>query len=252
MYEFGGDLTGVVPQIDLYYSFTSKHLKMLFVSFPRRDLTDYPLFMLTDSLNYYRPNIEGSFIQYSWEWGTIHGWVDWTGRATEEIRESIFVGLDATLTAGRFYFKPTTTRYHMAHTLAVDDATHIRDDGAIALIAGVDISDLVPLDFFSLSSGSMSTYMQARPADYVWAHGWLSELNVKHAIAGFKGTYYKGGPSPLIYGDHLYRSGHYGRIDIYVEPFSNPRIAARFGCGVHLMIGDRVFHSQQVLIHIKI
>ena len=140
----------------------------------------------------------------------------------------------------------------MAHTLAVDDATHIRDDGAIALIAGIDISDLVPVDFLNLSSGSMSTYMQSRPSDYVWAHGWLSEFNLKHSFMGFKGTYYKGGPSPLIYGDHLYRSGHYSRMDIYVEPFSNPRISARFGWGVHFLIGNRVFHSQQVLIHIKL
>ena len=56
MYEFGGELLGVTPQIDLYYSYNTEKLQMYFGSFPRRDLMNYPLFLLTDSLDYYGRN----------------------------------------------------------------------------------------------------------------------------------------------------------------------------------------------------
>lgn len=89
-----GELLGVDPQVDLYYSFSRSGLKMFFGSFPRRELFDYPLMLLADSLDYYRPNIEGSSICYRWQWGSVHGWVDWTGRASEETRESILAGME--------------------------------------------------------------------------------------------------------------------------------------------------------------
>ena len=45
MYEFGGTLMGVTPQIDLYYSYNSENLQAYFGSFPRRE-TGMGLFRL--------------------------------------------------------------------------------------------------------------------------------------------------------------------------------------------------------------
>ena len=61
MYEFGGELLGVKPQIDLYYSYNAGHIRFLFGSFLRRELLDEPLMLMTDSHDYYRPNLEGSW-----------------------------------------------------------------------------------------------------------------------------------------------------------------------------------------------
>ncbi len=252
MYEFGGELLGVTPQIDLYYSYKSEELQMYFGSFPRRNLMDYPLFLLTDSLDYYRPNMEGTSIRYSWDWGTVHGWVDWTGRATKDTRESILAGIDATFRAGMFCFSPTFTRYHLAHSEAPDDQNHIRDDGAIMLLAGIDLSERISLDVLKFSSGYVSTYLYARPADYQWFNGWFSQLDLKHHIFGIRGIYYLGDASPLLYGDPLYSSGNYGRLDFYVDPFKNPRISSKFGWNLHFLPGDGLYHSQQILIHITL
>ena len=252
MYEFGGELLGVKPQIDLYYSYKTENLQICFGSFPRRELMNYPLFLLTDSLDYYRPNMEGASIRYSWDWGTVHGWVDWTGRATEDTRESILAGIDALFRAGMFYFSPTFTRYHLARSDAVDDHNHIRDDGAIMLLAGIDLSERIPLDLFNFASGPAITYERTRPSDYQLFQGWFSQLDIKHSIFGIKGAYYRGDSSPLLYGDPLYHSGNYGRMDLFVEPFRNPRISSKFGWNFHFLIGDRVYHSQQILIHISL
>ena len=252
MYEFGGSLLGVIPQIDLYYSYISENLQAHFGSFPRRDVLDYPLLLLTDSLDYYRPNMEGTSICYTWEWGTIHGWIDWTGRAAEDTRESILAGIDATFRAGMYYVTPIATRYHLARTEAADDNNRLRDDGSLMLLTGVDLSDRTQLDQFNVSTGLAATYVWARPANYQWFGGWLSQLKMIYRIFGFKGTYYRGGASPLLYGDRLYSSGNYGRVDLFVDPFKNPRISSKIAFNFHILPGDGLYFSQQILIHINL
>jgi hypothetical protein len=252
MFEFGGKLLGVAPQIDLYYSYGTENLQLFFGSFPREGRLNYPLFLITDSLDYYRPNMEGASVQYRWNWGTVHGWVDWTGRATEETRESILGGFDATITAGLFYLSTIATRYHLSKSEAVNDRNRIRDDGSVLLIAGVDLSGRVRLDLFDFSSGYAGTYDRTMPADYRWLNGWLSQLDMKYWIFGIKGSYYLGASSPLTYGDPLYISGNYGRLDLFVDPFRNPHVSSKFGLNLHILPGAGIYHSMQILIHIKI
>ena len=105
-----------------------------------------------------------------------------------------------------FYFSPTFTRYHLARSDAVDDHYHIRDDGAIMLLAGIDLSERIQLDLFNFASGLATTYERTMPSDYQFFNGWFSQLDIKHSIFGIKGAYYRGDSPPLLYGDPLYWS----------------------------------------------
>jgi len=252
MYEFGGALFGVTPQIDLYYSYQSEHIDLLVGSFPRLERMDYPLLLLTDSLNYYRPNMEGASIRYNWDWGTLHGWVDWTGRETEEIRESILGGIDATLRYRLYYLTAIATRYHLARTTAGDDSNGIRDDGSLVALVGVDLSERVSLDKLDLSSGLATNYEFIHSNAYTWGFGWLTNLDMRWSMFGIKGSMYLGEPSRLFYGDRLYSHGDYGRIDFYIDPFRNPRITSKIGWNLHWLPGDGLYHSQQLLISIRL
>jgi len=252
MYEFGGALFGVSPQIDLYYSYQSAHIDLRVGSFPRLERMDYPLLLLNDSISYYRPNMEGVSVRYNWDWGTIHGWVDWTGRETEEIRESILGGLDVTLRYKSYYLTAITTRYHLARTTAGDDNNRIRDDGALLALAGVDLSEQVVLDRLDLSSGLASNYEFIHSSTYSWGMGWLTRLDIRWGMFGIKGSMYLGDPSRLLYGDRLYSYGDYGRIDVYLDPFRNPRITSKIGWNLHWLPGDGLYHSQQLLISIRL
>jgi hypothetical protein len=225
---------------------------MHFGSFPRKELLDYPLFLLTDSIGYYRPNIEGSSIIYSWRWGRVHGWVDWTGRASEETRESILAGIDLSLTAGWFYFSSTTTRYHLARSKAADDTNRIRDDGSILVLGGIDLSEQIPLDQADLAAGVAISYERTMPSPSQWYRGWISRLKLKYSILGLLGTWYMGDRSPLRYGEPLYTSGNYARIDLMAEPLRNSRISSRFAWNFHLLPGEGLFHSQQIVICIHL
>jgi len=252
IFEFGGELLGVMPQLDLYYSYQTEQLKMKFGSFPRRDVMDYPLLLLTDTLNYYRPNMEGASVYYAWAWGSVHGWVDWMGRETPDTREAILGGFDARFRAGVFYLTTMATRYHLARTTDPADVNRLRDDGSLTGIIGADLSDYLVLQKLSISTAWVSTYLHARPADFVWTGGWLSQLDARYGIFGIKGNYYYGDPPPLVYGDPLYKSGNYGRIDLFVDPFKNPRISSKIGWNLHFIPGDGLYHSQQILISLQL
>ncbi len=256
MYEYGGTFRGVKPQIDLYYSYSGDHLQVKFGSFPRREVMEYPLLLLTDSIQYYRPNVEGASIGYTWNWGPVlglvHGWVDWMGREDMDTREAIHAGFDATLRWKMFYVTSITTRYHLARTTDPADMNQIRDDGSILGLAGIDLSKILFFDRFDLSSGMATTYRRQRPSSNEWFKGWYSKLDMRYRFMGFKGTYYFGDGSPLALGDPLYAYGNYGRIDLYVDPFKNPRISSKFAWCFHILPWEGLFHSQQVLVQVNL
>ena len=252
MYEFGGELLGVMPQVDLYYSLQAEHFNLRFGSFPRKDIIDYPLLILTDTLNYYRPNMEGASVFYGWEWGSVHAWIDWTGRITSENRESLLVGFDATLHAGDCYMTTIITQYHLSRLAVYDAENRLLDNGVILGIIGADLSANVVLDKLDISTGWVSTFVRSRPAEGYWTRGWLTQLDARYKIFCLKGTYYYGDGTHLVYGDPLYRSGNYGRIDLFISPFKNPRISSMIGWNFHLISRYGIRISQQILISIML
>jgi hypothetical protein len=253
MYEFGGEWLGVKPQIDLFYSFSAEKFQVKLGSFPRKEVMEYPLFSLADSLQYYRPNVEGASIRYNWEWGSFHGWVDWMGRENDTTREAIHAGFDATINLGLAYLSATTTRYHLARTTSPADNNQIRDDGSLMILAGIDLSDRVFLTKLNMASGVASTYLRQRPdPSFTWSHAWYTSIDLRYRIFGIKGSYYLGGPSALLLGDPLYSSGNYGRIDFFVDPFKNPRISSKIGWNLHMIPGDGLYHSQQILVSVML
>lgn len=252
MYEFGGDFLGVAPQIDLYYSFQGEQLQFRFGSFPRRELLNEPLMLMTDSLDYYRPNLEGAYIGTQWGWGSAQGWVDWTGRETPDTRESILGGANVTLQNSWYSIISGVIWHHLAKTTADSDSHRIRDEGSVKVMAGADLSEKTLLDRLEFTTGWVATHTRTRPASTDWFHGWLSLLELKYKFAGISGSYYLGDPSPLSYGDRLYGSGNYGRLDFYIDPFKDARISAKISWNLHLLPGDGLYHSQQLLLYIRL
>jgi hypothetical protein len=252
MYEFGGELLGIMPQLDLYYSYKSEQFNFLVGSFPRKDLLDYPLLVLTDTLNYYRPNMEGASVSYAWGWGDVHAWIDWTGRISNETREGYMAGFDATFRAGIFYLTTLTTGHHLARISTWDPSNTLWDDGSVLGIIGTDLSEKLVLDKLNISTAWVSTYARLRGSDAVWTKGWLTQLDARYGIFGIEGTCYLGESPHLLYGDWLYRSGNYGRIDLFIDPFNNPRISSKIGVSMHLISGEGLQWSQQLLISVML
>ncbi len=251
MFENGGDILGITPSVDLYYQFQGKNLKMNFGSFQRRGALDLPLYFLADTLNYYRPNIEGALINYAWSWGNILTFVDWTGRVSEANRETFLVGVDGKLGRNIFYVRPSFLMYHNARSYHPEDSVHLQDNGIMSLLLGADLSEMTFFDEMNISSGYLTSYNRFRPDPLQWGRGWVTNLALRYNIIGLKGVYYYGTPIKFEYGDPFYTSGNYGRLDLFVDPFKNKKVKAKMGWNLHFAANERIHHSQQILITVK-
>ncbi len=251
MYEHGSSLLAIKPIVDLYYNYSGRNLNMTFGSFPRREKLEMPLYFLTDTLNYYRPNIEGALVNYAWNWGEVLTFIDWTGRVSELERETFLLGLDAKLGTQLLHVRPSMIMYHNAQSYYPFDSIPLQDNGIMSLLLGTDLSDKTFFDKLSLSTGYLASYNRFRPDPLHWGRGWVSNLDLGYNIFGIKGVYYYGTPIAFKYGDPFYTSGNYGRLDLFVDPFKHKNVKIRIDWGLHFVAGEGLHHSQQILIKVK-
>jgi len=250
LYENGSSISETLPGVILYYEFSGEKLTMNFGSFPRSDKLNLPEVFLNDTLNYYRPTIEGASISFSGSAGKLQGFIDWTGRVSEKRRESFLAGLVSELYAGRFFVGPSLLMYHNARSYALNDTVHLQDNGIMSLVAGYAYDQPGNPLSLKVSSGIISSYNRFRPEDFSWGKGVISSIKMFYGIFGLKGVYYFGTPIDFEYGDPFYRSGKYGRLDLFADPFRNPKIQSKIGWNLHFVPGEGIHHSQQVLIQV--
>ena len=80
-----------------YYSVHNKNWLFNAGEFSRTGLIDnYPRALLNDTLQYYRPNIEGLFLRFlnNKKNFTETMWIDWVSRQTDTQREECVIGLE--------------------------------------------------------------------------------------------------------------------------------------------------------------
>jgi hypothetical protein len=250
LYEHGSSLLAAAPQVNLYYNYRSDRMEVAFGSFPRRGRIGMPLVFLTDTLNYYRPNIEGAYISLERQFMEVYGFIDWTGRVSETTREAFLAGMDATFRAAHFFLNPTFLMYHNARSYDPADVRPIRDNGIFSLAAGVSPGGLKELSM-RFSAGYLVSYNRLRPDDLSWGKGWITNLELRYTIFGFKGVYYFGTPIVFEYGEPFYRAGSYGRMDLFADPFRLENIDSKIGWNLHFIPGEGVHHSQQLLMCVR-
>ena len=250
LYEHGSSVLGVTPQVNLYYVYQSDQLELAFGSFPRRDRIDMPLVFLADTLHYYRPNVEGGYVAFGGRHIEVYGFVDWTGRVSKTTREAFLAGMDASVRLAHFFVNPSFLMYHQARSYDPADGRPIRDNGIFSLVAGASVGDQQEFSV-RLSAGYIASYNRLRPEDLTWGKGWQTIIDLQYTIFGFKGVYYFGTPIVFEYGDPFYRAGNYGRMDLFADPFRLKNIDSKIGWSFHLVPGEGLHHSQQLLMCVR-
>jgi hypothetical protein len=252
LYEFGskGDL--VAPDITMYYNGKSEHLKFFIGAFPRRNIIDHPLILLKDTLSYYRPNIEGMFLEARTGWGYHNIWIDWTSRQTDTKRETFLIGGEGMLRKGVFFYRHDFIMYHYAGPAIPVPDDHIRDNGGLTVNMGADLSAVINIDSLILSSGVAVSYDRIRNLyDFNFPAGWLSSIKIMHKGAGINGLYYLGDSQVLLYGDGFYKSDNYGRLDLFYESNKQRSISGKLQFSFHFLPG-KINSSQSFIIYINL
>ncbi len=235
-YEFGSKGDYLLPDVILYFKGEWKPATFYIGSFPRHQRIEQPLAMLTDTLVYYRPMVEGMFIEHRREWGYQNIWLDWTSRQTDFKRETFLIGATGRIHKGIFIYQHHFLMYHFAGPAIDIPGDHIRDNGGFSAMPGLNLGDVLGLDTATISTGFLMSYDQLRhiyDVRFMW--GSLTDLDINHKGFGLHGVYYRGDGQVFLYGDGFYKSTSYGRADVYYQKDWIDKIAGRLTFSFHFL-----------------
>ncbi len=249
LFEFGSYPNYVKPNLILYYQFEDKSKTFHFGSFPRRTLVSFPLAMLTDTLMYYRPNIEGMRGEYRWEWGFQNAWVDWTGRQSDGVREAFTAAGSGEIYSGNFFLQNYLLLNHLAHSKPRGDDEHVNDNLGYSLLAGLRSLNGDKWLWY-LKAGILGSVFRERSVTdgFVHAQSFLAEGYLKTGNFAAKNTFHTGKGHTFLSGDPFYRLNNYMRTDIIWHFINHKHVKGRFNVSFHLIDNKKLDQSQQISI----
>ncbi|GAA4784651.1 hypothetical protein GCM10023231_10480 [Olivibacter ginsenosidimutans] len=240
---------GAKPFVDkvyptIYYNYEHSGLSFYLGAFPRQDLLDtYPRSILNDTLNYYRPNIEGLFFRYRNATVSQQIWIDWTSRQTAVDREQFMVGLSGKVKTGIFFFTHYATMLHTANTLNGDYP--VRDNASLLMQVGVDLSERWRLDSLTIAAGGLASLDRIRSVyGSRTPKGFIADIHAAYKAWVLHDTFYKGQAHDILFGDRFYTKDTYNRLDLGWRPFRTGNVEGYFMLSLHFTPGE--MSNQQV------
>lgn len=230
------------PEILVNYRHHTSKFDFRIGSFPRHGLMDYPLAMLSDTLLYYRPQIEGVMAVYNLNRWQQSIWIDWTSLQTEINRETFLAGTFGKVTGDIFFIKNYFILYHFAKTATPAKGEAIRDNLGAFLSLGLQVTPLGWFDELVFESG----YLQGADRDralYDWKFpgGILTRMTLRRKWIGAGLEQYYGDHQLFMYGDGLYKARQYTRFNLMVSPSVSQSVRTDVRFSFHLVEGTLDF-----------
>ncbi len=213
--EFGSDIDFHKPRLTMYYEYTDSRKSFLFGAFPRRARIDFPLAMMTDTLLYYRPNLEGMFGEVRWTWGHQNGFVDWVGRQTEMVRENFTAGFSGEIFHKNLFFQNYLLMFHDAGAKIRFPGVFVKDYLGFSLQAGVRTSKSASVNGF-VKAGVLESSFRERDEfnEFIQAFSLFAEAQGRYKNYGIKSVLHSGDGHRFKNGDLFYRLKNYWRTDV--------------------------------------
>lgn len=247
LYEFGSQHAKFFDKIEpvIYYQYEQDKIDFFIGSFPRLSLVDdYPRALLSDTLNYYRPNVQGMLAKYENDEFRETIWLDWTSRQTDIDRETFIFGLSGKYKPGKFFISHHAYMFHNAGAAIEVPGDNLQDNGAAELKIGIDLSRSTFLDSLTVAGGGMMSFERTRSiSDFVTPKGFVADLYAGYKRFSITNTFYAGQGHHLILGDKFYDAKTYNRIDLGWTPILFKNISGRFVFTYHY--ADGIMDNQQ-------
>ena len=237
----------------LYYKYSTKPLTFTFGSFQRDQLLgDYPSFLISDTIRYYRPTMQGFAFQHQHERGYLEAFIDWTGFRTNKDREQFMAGLSVKHTIGkideelfskfskRLYVGLEGYYYHYALTWKADEMQHIHDNLVAHPFVGYQLDSRVIDAGIDVRAGVLASFDRERGLD-TGKHtpsGFLGEVNAHYKRFFLEDIFYAGGHQQpfgkqfygaYYWGDTYYQASAYNRTDVKYQFIVNDWVSAYAG-----------------------
>ncbi|MDO8951569.1 MAG: hypothetical protein Q7U86_03030 [Draconibacterium sp.] len=247
--EFGSDIDAQKPKLTLYYQFSEQQTEFLFGAFPRRDKIDFPLAMLTDTLLYYRPNIEGMFGELHWDWGHQNAFIDWISRQTDYNSEIFTAGTSGEIFVKNFFLQNYILMTHDALPINRTPNTHIEDYLGFALQAGIRTTQNTEFEGYVKAGILGSSFRQRSVTDgYLSALSLFAEAKGKYKNFGIKSVLSSGASHKFAYGDLFYRAKNYSRTDVIWYFINHEQVKGIFNLSFHIIDWKELNQQQQLSV----
>lgn len=249
LYEFGSEADAQKPKPILYYQFNRQKIDFVFGAFPRRDKIDFPLAMLTDTLLYYRPNLEGLYGKYNWKWGWQNGFIDWVQRQTEINREMFTAGCSGEIYTGSVFIENFLVITHVGYPGVRIEGQHIEDYLGFSVRAGIRTKENTAFQG-SLKAGILNSDYRERGVNdrFQTANSLFAEALGKWKNIAIKATLHSGENHRFAFGDKFYRANNYLRTDLLWHFLNKEKIKGHFNWSFHYIDWEEMNHQQQLTI----
>lgn len=249
LFEFGSDIDFHQPKLTLYYQFEDQGKTFFFGAFPRRGKINFPLAMLSDTLLYYRPNIEGIFLESRWEWGKQNVFVDWTSRQTDFERENFLVGFSGEIAHKNLFFENYILLFHNAGPRIDVPGDHIKDYLGFAFRAGIRTNKTSEIKAHVKAGILHSSFRERSVTDgFVNGASLFAEAKANYKSLGIKSVLSAGGSHKFSFGDEFYKAENYLRTDLIWNFINHPKIKGRFNYSFHVIDWNDLDQQQQLSI----
>lgn len=181
--------------ITLYYKYTTPKGAFTIGSFPRQNLlTNFPTALISDSVRYYDPNIEGILVQYHNKNKYAEAFLDWTGCRSRKVNEQFMTGIAAKLNMKRANIGIQGYYYHYALTEGNISKSNVIDYAICNTYAEYDFSKILSADSLTIQGGLLLGVERNRTNIKQWwlTPGFLNEIFVIVGRLNIKNTFYYG------------------------------------------------------------
>lgn len=247
--EFGSDIDAQKPKLTLYYQFKSEKNEFLFGAFPRRNKLNFPLAMLTDTLLYYRPNIEGMFGEYHWDWGHQNAFIDWISRQTDFNSEIFTAGISGEIFVNNIFLQNYVLLTHDAVPAIESPENQIEDYLGFAVQAGIRTQANSNINGH-IKAGILGSSFRDRSLDngFKNAFSFFAEAKGKYKNFEVKSVLNSGGSHRFAYGDLFYRAENYLRTDVTWYFINHEKVKGTFKYSFHVIDWNDLDQQQQLSI----
>jgi hypothetical protein len=239
LYEFGGQINNRKPKYYAYFTSNNRYIDFHFGIFPRSAMAPMRRALLNDTVRYFRPFMEGMGLHIKTAHGFIEGWVDWTSRQTENLREAFLIGIQGEWSVHNFFINHQTLALHFAKTRTAGPEEHIRDNIGNSILVGFRSDDLLFFDNFSLSAGTIVSFDRLRTA-YNWKTpaGFFADAQIRYGIFSIDAMIYEGEDHDLMFGDNFFSATNYTRVDGNIQLFDTEIIQGKVQGSIHFIEGE--------------
>lgn len=244
LHEFGDLVNTFDPKYYAYYSKTGNYMDFHFGIFPRTNMSSMNRALLNDTIQYFRPFMEGMGVNFKTGNGNLEGWLDWTSRQTDTIRETFLIGISGNWSVNRFFIKHQLLALHYAHPGISTPDDHIRDNIGTTVFAGIELNNVYFMDKISFAAGALTSFDRLRGVyDWQTPFGFITTANLQYNLMTLEATYYAGQGHDLMFGDNFYKASSYARFDVHINLFNGKSTEGKIQFSLH-SVGGEINYSQ--------